>query len=547
MTAHIEHQGVVLERLAHLKLLQKDDLTEDPKELRNCPIFTEAVRVHALSLPSQPFSQYGLLGGDCVKMPNAISAEDPMPSKNDPRLFQNISAPSSVFICGSQGSGKSHTLSCMLENCLAVSDANTLPRPLTGVVFHYDCFTSDTSGTPCEAAYLSSHRGIKVRVLCAPTNIVQIRRLYDKVPNVTVEELRFDEADLNTKRMLDMMAAGSVQGGSMPLYLHVVTRILRQLRITQQQHTSKFNYLAFKKALEAEDLTPGQRGPLQQRLDTLESFLVSGQVSKLPVSGKKKQMVVSAKRGTDWAPKVRRSPVESTVVLAETSQAGQLTVVDLSCPCVTAEAACALFNICLSLFLEQSSTIGRVVALDEAHKYMTDTADCERLTQALLTTIRLQRHQGARVIVSTQEPTISTKLLDLCSITIVHRFTSPDWLRALRAHLAGATSLNRSDGTVESDQDAQMDLFSQILALRTGEALLFAPSAVIGIRQLLGASMDGSLRKTETEGGRPRTLTDSDGESVKLKTEVLRLGHSFIKLVVRQRITRDGGRSVMAS
>jgi hypothetical protein len=45
-----------------------------------------------------------------------------------------------------------------------------------------------------------------------------------------------------------------------------------------------------------------------------------------------------------------------------------LTIVDLSCPCVTPEGACALFNMALSLFLEQQTTVGRVVALDEAHK-----------------------------------------------------------------------------------------------------------------------------------------------------------------------------------
>lgn len=178
---------------------------------------------------------------------------------------------------------------------------------------------------------------------------------------------------------------------------------------------------------------------------------------------------------------------------------------------------------------------------------MTDTADCERLTQALLTTIRLQRHQGARVIVSTQEPTISTKLLDLCSITIVHRFTSPDWLRALKAHLAGATSLSKSDGAVQSNQDADMNLFSQILALRTGEALLFAPSAVIEIRELMGAGGEGSLRKAEREGGFHRAPIDSDEDAVKLRLELVRLGHHSLKIVVRLRITRDGGRSVMAA
>ncbi|CAG8977997.1 hypothetical protein HYALB_00000666 [Hymenoscyphus albidus] len=41
----------------------------------------------------------------------------------DPRLFFDIVSPSSTFICGSQGLGKSHTLSCLLENCLTAFDA----------------------------------------------------------------------------------------------------------------------------------------------------------------------------------------------------------------------------------------------------------------------------------------------------------------------------------------------------------------------------------------------------------------------------------------
>lgn len=190
---------------------------------------------------------------------------------------------------------------------------------------------------------------------------------------------------------------------------------------------------------------------------------------------------------------------------------------------------------------------------------MTDTAECETLTQALLSTIRLQRHQAARVIVSTQEPTISTKLLDLCSITIVHRFTSPNWLLALKAHLAGATALNKIGCAVEpneagfvekfrSNQDFGMELFAQILALRTGEALLFSPSAVIGIRDLTrdGIMIEDSPHDTERRASYS-TSTDSDSGDSEVKAELLRLGHNFMKVVVRQRITQDGGRSVMAA
>jgi hypothetical protein len=47
---------------------------------------------------------------------------------------------------------------------------------------------------------------------------------------------------------------------------------------------------------------------------------------------------------------------------------GSLTIIDLSCPFVDENDACALFNICLGIFLEGRDQGGRIVALDEAHK-----------------------------------------------------------------------------------------------------------------------------------------------------------------------------------
>lgn len=153
-------------RALHLRLLEYHTGLDEVNEIKTTPIFTEAVRQYTHTIPgsasAKPFSQYGLLAGDI----SGIAEEN-----SDKRVFWNISAPSSFFICGSQGSGKSHTLSCLLENALAPCDANVLPRPLTGIVFHYDTFISDTGGSPCEAAWLSSNPNIKVRVLCPPTNI----------------------------------------------------------------------------------------------------------------------------------------------------------------------------------------------------------------------------------------------------------------------------------------------------------------------------------------------------------------------------------------
>ncbi|KAK2001043.1 hypothetical protein LX36DRAFT_708881 [Colletotrichum falcatum] len=202
-------------------------------------------------------------------------------------------------------------------------------------------------------------------------------KIYSGIPNVTIKPLVLSDDDLNTRRMNDLMAVG--EGGSMPLYLRVVNRILRDMRTRQQVTGAGFRYAEFKRCLGLEDLTPGQLNPLKQRLDTLESF--------------------------------------------------------------TAKGAVGLAN----------GAIGRVVALDEAHKYMKESEESQAPTNALLETIRLQRHLGVRVLTSTQEPTVSTKLLDLCSMTVVHRFTSPDWLRTLGKHLAGISSMSAT-ATDEEDE-----------------------------------------------------------------------------------------------
>lgn len=146
------------------------------QEVATTPIFTVAdlslaAKHHLLDGPKSPLVQHGLLAGLSDVLENEqLSESDDRHFLKDPRVFFNTTTPSSTFICGSQGSGKSHTLSCLLENCLIPSIASKLPKPLNAMVFHYDTFISDDSGSPCEAAFLASKHNIKVRVLCSPTN-----------------------------------------------------------------------------------------------------------------------------------------------------------------------------------------------------------------------------------------------------------------------------------------------------------------------------------------------------------------------------------------
>jgi hypothetical protein len=122
--------------------------------------------------------------------------------------------------------------------------------------------------------------------------------------------LQINQTDLNTKRMLDLMAV-SQDEGSMPLYMHTVKRILREMRILQQQLGGTFNYNDFKQRIMDSCLTPAQVEPLKQRLHILESFMPKEQVG-IPKKGKK----ASGRKRSQWE-SVVNNPTVYAINLAE--------------------------------------------------------------------------------------------------------------------------------------------------------------------------------------------------------------------------------------
>ena len=179
----------------------------------------------------------------------------------------------------------------------------------------------------------------------------------------------------------------------------------------------------------------------------------------------------------------------------------------------------------LTRFVITASFVSFITADDI--QYMKDSIEARSFTDTLLSTVRLQRHLGARILISTQEPTISRDLLSLCSVTIVHRFSSPAWLRALQGHVAAAALgvQTTEEGSTDNGDDPgslvasrKFSLFHRIVCLRVGEALLFSTSAV------LGTAAEGSI---------------SPGLG--------RLGAGHLVIKVRERLTEDGGKSVVSS
>ena len=215
----------------HLKLAQSDSSSASPQhgtarldeELMTTPMFSlaafEALNAQRQEDDETPenqiYPQYGLLGLRNRSMAGLAGQED--------LIYANVSAPWSAFICGSQGSGKSHTLSCLLENSLiAASPAGKLTSPLAGLVMHYDKFTSFSSTQLCEAAYLYSS-GIPVRILVSPTNYLAMKAAYTKLAGgskmLTVEPLYLPQKDLNIGMMKTLM--GINNKAEQPLYIEV--------------------------------------------------------------------------------------------------------------------------------------------------------------------------------------------------------------------------------------------------------------------------------------------------------------------------------------
>ena len=180
-----------------------------------------------------------------------------------------------------------------------------------------------------------------VNILVPPSNYYNLKALYAQIPGVSVHAFGLRPRDLNVSSILTLMSVDQSQ--SAPLYIGQITKVLREMASTSP---NGFDYSQFKRRLRMSNLTRAQQGPLQQRLDLLESFLVVDNSAP------------------SW-----------------TFASGGVTIIDLSCPFVDANMACILFNIGIRLYLESGLTNGKVIAIDEAHKVRLSHSLIPHLTQ----------------------------------------------------------------------------------------------------------------------------------------------------------------------
>ncbi|KAI8820372.1 uncharacterized protein EV422DRAFT_530646 [Fimicolochytrium jonesii] len=396
------------------------------------------------------------------------------------RVYLNTHAPFCLLAVGVQGSGKSHSIATVVESSMLHMPPFIEAEPqVTTMVFHYD----QSQDNYCELHTLTRrHRDAptcipvvsRMIILVSPSYYAQRKEYYKNVPNCEVFPLLFSWADLDAAQIKQLMRLEV--DGNVPLYMASILDMLRKM----QKKGTYPTYASFKAELTKMDLTGQQSSPLTMRLQVLESFL------------------------TDSPENKNFSRLDFTATLNSPLKETPLIIVDLTDPLLTPPEANSIFQVLFTKFVTTPTKAGKLAVFDEAHKYISASSAStpqDGLSAALVSAVRQMRHHGLRVAISTQNPKgLPGELLDLVSVALIHRFHSRDWFDHLRHKLP-----------------LTPDLFDHIMALRTGEALIFSPRWAPSLR--------------------PR------GCSIKIPTGV---GAHVRQVAMRERITADGGVSKVA-
>ena len=106
-------------------------------------------------------------------------------------------------------------------------------------------------------------------------------------------------------------------------------------------------------------------------------------------------------------------------------------------------------------FKIQLMAFNKFIVFDEAHKYMNN----KELVGSITTAIREMRHKGVSIMIASQDPmSLPTEIIELSSIVVMHRFSSPAWVKHVQKAITPLQTLTATE----------------MAALGSGEAYLWA-------------------------------------------------------------------------
>ncbi len=340
---------------------------------------------------TEPTPQYGLLG-KCGSQKVAI----------------DLNGCNTISLFGVQGFGKSYTLGVIAEMATReVPHINVLPSPLGTVIFHYH--RSDTYEPEHAAAvrpnekktevdrllreYGASPAGLRDVVLLAPEAKVEDRRR--DYPDLTVLPLKFGSAEIGPEGWKFLLGAH----GNDSLYVRQLVAIMRRFR-------GRLTVQKLREEIRDADLGKAGQKLAEDRLGLAEPY------------------IDDAKR------------------LGDLLRPGRTVIVDLRDEWIEKDEALGLFVVMLRIFgatTHEGKKFNKLVVFDEAHKYITES----ELIGEVVETIREMRHQATTVVIASQDPlSVPRPVIELTSILVLHRMTSPQWLKHLKSAIISLEDLD---------------------------------------------------------------------------------------------------------
>ncbi len=334
-----------------------------------------------------------------------------------------------ISLFGVQGAGKSYTIGSITEMVLRqFSKVNKLPAPMASVIFHYSdsmdyapeftsmVYPNDEAGqlAKLKAEYGAEPGSVKDVVLLAPESQVEIRKT--EYPDIEVHSIGFDSSELAVRDWMFLLGAM----GNDSTYIKELKQIMRACRHNMSLQNIRNGVAA------SDHMSSSQRSLAEQKLDFAEEYITDGNK------------------------------------LQQYLKPGRLIIVDLRDEFIEKEEALGLFVVMLNIFSSVMQIDGRAfnkfIVFDEAHKYMNN----KELVGSITTAIREMRHKGVSIMIASQDPmSLPTEIIELSSIVVMHRFSSPAWVKHVQKAITPLQTLTATE----------------MAALGSGEAFLWANKA----------------------------------------------------------------------
>lgn len=358
--------------------------------------------------------QYGILG-------KVVS--------NGRKVGLDLNECNTISLFGVQGAGKSYTIGTITEMVLRqFSKVNKLPAPMASVIFHYSdsmdyapeftsmVYPNDEIGqlAKLKLEYGAEPGNIKDVILLAPKSQVETRKT--EYPDIEIDAIGFDSTELAVKDWMFLLGAM----GNDSTYIKELKQIMKACRYDISLQNIR-NGVA-----NSDHMSSSQRSLAEQKLDFAEEYITDGNK------------------------------------LQQYLKPGKLVIVDLRDEFIEKDEALGLFVVMLNIFssvkMVDGHSFNKFIVFDEAHKYMNN----KELVGSITTAIREMRHKGVSIMIASQDPmSLPAEIIELSSIVILHRFSSPAWVKHVQKAVTQLQTLTPTE----------------MASLGSGEAYLWAVKA----------------------------------------------------------------------